>query len=168
MNPVPDIITTDLKILFIGFNPGERSALTGYHFAGHSNRFWKLLALSGLTPCQLRPEQDRLLLSYGYGISNIVARPSKTAAEITKDEYKEGRTILLDKLQRYQPKIACYVGIGVYKEFAQRSVVKCGIQDRNIIPKITDFIVPSPSGLNRIKLDDQLSYYQQLYGLVFC
>lgn len=167
MHPVSDIITPGLKILFIGFNPGQRSAVTGHHFAGHSNRFWKLLALAGLTPYQLKPEQDHLLPSFGYGITNIVARPSRTAAEIAKAEYHEGRKILLEKLKHYQPKIACFAGIGVYKEFAQQSVLNCGQQASPMVRGVVDFVVPSPSGLNRIKLDEQLRYYQLLAGLSF-
>lgn len=167
MHPVSDIITPGLKILFIGFNPGQRSAVSGHHFAGHSNRFWKLLAFSGLTPYQLKPEQDYLLTHFGYGITNIVARPSRTAAEITKIEYQAGRKILLEKLKHYQPKIACFAGIGVYKEFARQPVVNCGQQDLPTVLGIVDFVVPSPSGLNRIKFDEQLMYYQQLAGLAF-
>jgi TDG/mug DNA glycosylase family protein len=167
MHPVPDIIAPGLKILFIGFNPGQRSAVTGHHFAGHSNRFWKLLALSGLTPYQLKPEQDSLLTTLGYGITNIVSRPSRTAAEITKAEYQAGRVILLKKIQHYQPAIACYAGIGVYKEFTGQATVHCGQQPTGVLAPVVDFVVPSPSGLNRIKLEDQLRYYRQLAGLVF-
>ena len=166
MRPVPDIIKPDLKILFIGFNPGERSSLTGHHFAGRSNRFWKLLALAALTPYQLRPDQDNLLPSFGYGITNIVSRPSRTAAEITKEEYAAGREILYAKLCRYHPKIACFAGIGVYKQFARLSTVSCGRQDAGMVPGIIDFVLPSPSGLNRIRPDEQLSYYRLLATLI--
>jgi len=167
MQAVPDIIADHLRILFIGFNPGQRSAETGHHFAGHSNRFWKLLAQSGLTPVQLKPEQDTALLDLGHGITNIVARPSRTAAELSKAEYQEGRDILKQKLIHYRPRIACYAGIGVYKEFARLPVVQCGQQPHSIIPGIIDFVVPSPSGLNRMPFDKQLMYYQLLHGLVF-
>ena len=80
MNQVPDIIVPNLNILFIGYNPVARSAETGHHFAGYSNKFWKLLAAAGLTPYQFKPEEDKKLLSLGLGITNIVARPSRAAA----------------------------------------------------------------------------------------
>lgn len=166
MPEVHDIIAANLKILFIGFNPGNRSAATGHHFAGPSNRFWKLLAKSSLTPTEIRPENDETLLQFGYGITNIVARPSRTAAEISREEYQEGREILRNKLAVYKPKIACYAGIGVYKQFAQISAVKCGRQATSVIPGVIDFVVPSPSGLNRILFDDQLAYYQELQRLM--
>jgi len=165
MPQVHDIIAKNLKILFIGYNPGNRSAAIGHHFAGPTNRFWKLLHHSGLTPVQIRPEDDEILLDFGFGLTNIVARPSRSAAELTREDYRLGREILRQKLQIYRPRIACYVGIGVYKQFAQIKNVKCGLQPFNVIPGVIDFVVPSPSGLNRMGFSEQLVYYQELKQL---
>lgn len=165
MQEVPDIICPGLRILFIGFNPGMRSAETGHHFAGYSNRFWKLLFASELTPRQLKPEEDVTLPEYGYGITNIVSRPTRAAAEITKDEYRLGREKLKTKLARNMPFIAAYAGIGVYQEFAARKEVACGKQAESMVEGITDFVLPSPSGLNRMLFNDQLGYYVSLRQL---
>lgn len=166
MQEVPDIIGYNLKILFVGFNPGLRSAETGHHFAGYSNKFWKLLYSSGLTPYQFKPEQDGQLLTVGFGITNIVARPSRTAAEITKEEYQTGREILKDKLRQYRPQFACFAGVGVYREFIGRPDIKCGSQPVGAVAGVTDFVVPSPSGLTRILFQDQLAFYQELARLM--
>ncbi len=166
MREVRDVIGPDLAILFVGFNPGARSAITGHHFAGHSNRFWKLLAAAGLTPRQFRPEEDGDLLTLGLGITNIVARPTRAAAEITAEEYRLGREDLRRKLARWQPRIACYAGIGVYREFAGLREVACGRQPQSVVPGIVDFVVPSPSGLNRITFQEQLAYYWELRRLM--
>ena len=115
MKEVADIIRPDLKVLFIGFNPGMRSALTGHHFAGHTNKFWKLLYAARLTADQLAPNEDKQLLQFGYGILISSPRSSRTAAEISPEEYRQGRLILLAKLACFRPRIACYAGIGVYK-----------------------------------------------------
>lgn len=165
MQEVNDIVDSGLKILFIGFNPGARSAETGHHFAGFSNRFWKLLYTARLTPYQLKPEEDGMLLEYGYGITNIVARPTRAAAEITKEEYRQGRLALREKLTRFQPRIAGYAGIGVYKEFAELKAVACGRQPVSVVPEVIDFVLPSPSGLNRMTFAEQLEYYKSLHGL---
>lgn len=165
MQEVADIIAPNLKILFIGYNPGVRSAETGHHFAGYSNRFWKLLNAAGFTPVQLKPEEDRRMLQYGYGITNIVARPSRTAAEITKDEYRAGRLMLREKLELYKPFFACYAGIGVYREFSQAKTLVCGLQEKSVAAGVRDYVVPSPSGLNRMLFSEQLKYYQELYKL---
>lgn len=166
MKEVPDIIATKLKILFVGYNPGKRSAETGHHFAGYSNRFWKLLYEAGLTLHQLKPEADHTILEYGYGITNIVARPSRTAAEINKTEFLVGREILRQKLAVYQPRIACYAGIGVYKEFSGLKNLVCGVQPNSVVAEVLDFVVPSPSGLNRMTFAEQLHFYNILHNLV--
>lgn len=166
MKSVADIIQSRLRILFIGFNPGLRSAETGCHFAGHSNRFWRLLAESALTPRRLRPEEGAVLLQFGYGITNIVSRPSRAAAEISKAEYQAGAKILKDKLACYRPRLACYAGIGVYREFAVKKEVACGLQRDSVVPPIADFVVPSPSGLNRITFDEQLHWYRELKRII--
>ncbi|CQR72664.1 G/U mismatch-specific DNA glycosylase [Sporomusa ovata DSM 2662] len=162
MKQVPDIIAANLKILFIGFNPGTRSAETGHHFAGYSNKFWKLLAAAALTPYQFKPEEDGKLLAFGLGITNIVPRPSRTAAEITKAEYQAGRIILQEKLLLYKPQVACFAGVGVYREFTKQARVTCGWQAASVVSGVADFVVPSPSGLTRILFAEQLTYYQEL------
>lgn len=162
MQEVPDIIRPGLAVLFVGFNPGARSAATGHHFAGYSNRFWKLLAAAGLTPRQLRPEEDGLLPAFGCGITNIVARPTRAAAEITREEYRLGRAALREKLAFYRPRVACYAGIGVYREFSGRKDVACGRQPQSVVADVADFVVPSPSGLNRITFAEQLAHYRRL------
>lgn len=162
LRPVPDVIAPGLTILFIGFNPGIRSAETSHHFAGPSNRFWKLLAESGLTPRRYRPEEDFDLLELGFGITNIVPRPTRAAAEITKEEFLEGRKHLITKLKRYKPLIACYEGIGVYREAAQITEVNCGRQPQSLVKGVIDFVVSSPSGLNRIPYAEQLKFYVEL------
>jgi TDG/mug DNA glycosylase family protein len=165
MNQITDILDNNLRILFIGFNPGLRSAETGHHFAGYSNRFWKLLKEAGLTPGLFKPEEDRKLLTLGYGITNIVARPSREASEITKDEYALGREELKQKLAFYKPLVACYVGIGVYREFSKIKNIICGRQPVSIVPGVLDFVVPSPSGKNPILFSVQLEYYRELQRL---
>ncbi|CUH94824.1 hypothetical protein P22_0890 [Propionispora sp. 2/2-37] len=163
---VKDVIAYNLSILFIGFNPGLKSGETGCHFAGPSNRFWRLLADSGLTPRKLAPAEDRLLLTWGYGITNIVSRPTRSAAEITRQEYATGRAELKLKLQTYKPQIACYVGIGVYRQFTGKSKIACGLQPEPAIPGMLDFVVSSPSGLNRIPVQTQLACFEELKSLM--
>ena len=87
---IPNLLADNLKILFMGINPGLRSAAIGHHFAGHSNRFWRLLVDSGLTSERLTAEQDFRFLELHYGITNIVPRSTATAAEITRSEFEAG------------------------------------------------------------------------------
>src|SRR5215203_4676121 len=84
-----DRVKPPLRLLFVGINPGVRSALTGHHFAGYSNRFWNLLHLSGLTPELLRAPDDHRLPAWGYGITNLIARPTPGIDTLRPEEYVE-------------------------------------------------------------------------------
>jgi double-stranded uracil-DNA glycosylase len=162
---VPDCLAKNLTILFVGFNPGIMSSQLGHHFANPTNRFWTVLYKAELTPRKLTPQEDRSLLDFGFGITNIVARPTKSAADITAAEYEKGRVHLKKKIQQYQPKIVCYVGKGVYEKFSGRRGVSWGIQNEGVINGVIDFVAPSTSGLVRMKLDDMISIYKELQML---
>ncbi len=159
---IPNLLANDLKILFIGINPGLRSAAIQHHFAGHSNRFWKLLADSEITPKRLQPEADNLLLNYGYGVTNIVPRTTATASELTREEFLAGSQRLMELLQKYQPRIAAFLGKDTYRYMVRGNTFNWGLQQQNIIHPVIDFVLPNPSGLNRMPYQVQLQWYCQL------
>ncbi|QDP39682.1 G/U mismatch-specific DNA glycosylase [Radiobacillus deserti] len=162
LQPIPDHIKENLKVLFIGFNPSIRSSETGHHFANPNNRFWNILYEAGLTPRKFAPEEDVKLLELGYGLTNIVARPTKEAAEITKEEYQEGTLELQRKIITYKPRVLCFVGKGVYEEYSKNRRVKWGVQEYPIMPGVVEFVAPSSSGLIRMKQQDIVDIYKQL------
>lgn len=165
MNLVPDRIKEHLHILFVGFNPSIRSSETGHHFANPNNRFWRILFEAGLTPRKFTAAEDDLLLELGFGITNIVARPTKAADEITKEEYREGREILKQKVAVIKPKIVCYVGKGVYLQFSGKKEAPWGIQEEAVVPGTVDFVAPSSSGLVRMRLEKMVQIYRGLLQL---
>jgi double-stranded uracil-DNA glycosylase len=162
LKPIQDHIRMNLKILFVGFNPSIRSSETGHHFANPNNRFWKILFEAGVTPSQLKASEDFRLLELGYGLTNIVSRPTKAADEITKAEYRQGSIILRKKIMEYKPKIVCYVGKGVYQEFSKKKNIPWGIQQESVMISSIDFVAPSSSGLVRMKLEEIVAIYRQL------
>jgi len=166
LKPVPDRIKEDLKVLFVGFNPSIRSSETGRHFANPNNRFWKILQEAGLTPRKFQAAEDELLLDLGFGITNIVSRPTKAADEITNQEYKEGKEILKQKIARFKPSIICYVGKGVYQQFSGNKTVPWGVQKESVVPGTIDFVAPSSSGLVRMRVDEIVEIYKQLPSLI--
>ncbi|MCP1122005.1 G/U mismatch-specific DNA glycosylase [Bacillus sp. 3103sda1] len=166
MKPVNDHIKKGLKILFVGFNPSIRSSETGHHFANPNNRFWKILHEAGLTPRKYDASEDYKLLDLDMGLTNIVARPTKAADEITKEEYKEGKEILKQKITQLKPEVVCFVGKGVYQEYSGRKVAPWGQQPESVIPGTIDFVAPSSSGLVRIRLEEIVKIYKQLAQLV--
>lgn len=162
LEPIPDHLQEGLKILFVGFNPSIRSSETGFHYANPTNRFWKILHEAGLTPRKFAPHENRELLELGYGLTNIVDRPTNEAAEITKEEYKEGAILLRKKIEAYRPNAVCFVGKGVYKEFSQKKKIDWGVQEDPVVPGAIEFVAPSSSGLVRIKLNDIVDVYRGL------
>src|SRR3954469_20189386 len=91
---IRDVVGPDLRVLFVGINPGLYSAATGHHFARPGNRFWPALFASGFTPQLMKPWEERQLLQQGIGITNIVARASAAAAELSADEFLAGAKVL--------------------------------------------------------------------------
>ena len=171
---LPDIVSGGLKILFVGFNPGIQSAREGHHYAGASNRFWRLLHESGLTPCRLSPVEDRKLLDYGYGSTNIADRPTRQAGELTAEELAEGCTALAGLISQIRPEIVCHVGIGVYRIFKSqmegipksRLKVTTGLQKENLIDGVKDYVCSNPSGLNTIPYCSQLDCFKLLMRII--
>lgn len=136
-------------MLFVGINPGVRSAQTGHHFAGPSNRFWKLLFQSGLVPEPVKHEDDDRLPSFGFGITNICARATPGIDTLMPEEFVEGREKLRRKILRYQPKIVAMVGVTVFRAMfpARKGAVTLGLQPETIGGTAV-FVLPNPSGRN--------------------
>lgn len=172
--PLPDIVSYGLKILFIGYNPGILSGKTGHHYSHKSNRFWKLLSESGLTPYRFEPVEDIRLLELGFGSTNIVDAPTKSANELKAPELKEGSQLLYELIKEIKPRIACYVGIGVYRTFAsnilnvsyERVNINTGILPNSIVEGTIDFVCSSTSGLNTIPYTEQLRCFRELKNLL--
>lgn len=144
---VPDVLGTGLDVLFCGINPGLMSAVTGHHFARPGNRFWPALHLSGFTPRQLRPDEEDQLPGLGLGITNVVARATAGAAELSADEYRAGGEILRAKVLEYEPCWLAVVGIGAYRvAFADRKAA-LGRQAATV-GGTRVWVLPNPSGLN--------------------
>ena len=138
-----------MRVLFVGINPGVRSAQTGHHFAGPSNRFWKLLFESGLVAQPVRHEDDDRLPSLGFGITNICARATPGIDTLTPQEYVVGREKLRRKILRYKPGIVAMVGVTVFRAMfpARKGAVALGLQPETIGGAAV-FVLPNPSGRN--------------------
>lgn len=134
-------------MLFCGINPGLYSGATGHHFARPGNRFWPALHLSGFTPRLLSPWEEHLLLNLGLGITNLVARATASAAELTVRELRFGRRRLERKVKRYSPTWVAMVGIGAYRTAFERPGALVGQQPESV-GRAGLWVLPNPSGLN--------------------
>ena len=168
--PLRDRIRPGVRILFVGINPGIRSSLTGHHFAGFSNRFWKLLYESGLVPEPISYRDDDRLPEWEYGITNIVARPTPGIDTLRPDEYVAGRLRLRRKVYRYRPRILAAVGVTVFRAlFPERTgAVTLGPQPERIGASDV-FVLPNPSGRNaNFTYQEMLAAFRTLREVAGC
>jgi TDG/mug DNA glycosylase family protein len=145
-----DRVGRGVRILLVGINPGVRSALLDHHFAGHSNRFWKLLFDAGVVPEPLTWEDDVRLPEWGLGVTNLVARPTPGIDSLRRDEYSAGLTILRRKVRRWKPAVVAFVGVTLYRFVfavpASRAVPLGPVPDRFEGARVV--VLPNPSGRN--------------------
>jgi TDG/mug DNA glycosylase family protein len=160
-----DRIGPRVRVLFVGINPGLRSAATGHHFAGYSNRFWKLLFESGLVAEPITYLEDARLPEWGFGITNLVPRATAGIDELRPEDYRRGAKVLLRKVARHRPEILALVGVTVWRALAascgvggRTGPVRLGRQDLEI-GDARVWVLPNPSGRNAT-----LSYAEMLHA----
>jgi TDG/mug DNA glycosylase family protein len=144
---LPDVIAPDLDVLFCGINPGLYTAAVQQHFGRPGNRFWPTIHKAGFTPQLFHPSEQYGLLQHGCGITNVVARATAAAAELSSSELVAGASALRVKVEHYRPRVLAIVGIGAYRTGFGRPKAKMGLQEETIgVARI--WILPNPSGLN--------------------
>jgi double-stranded uracil-DNA glycosylase len=144
---IPDVIGPGLRVLFAGINPGLYSAAVGRHFARPGNRFWPALHASGFTPSLLKPEQQDELPALGLGITNVAARATARADELSPGELRAGGEILAAKACRLRPQWLAVVGVTAYRIAFGQPAAATGPQDA-AIGGARAWVLPNPSGLN--------------------
>jgi TDG/mug DNA glycosylase family protein len=159
---VPDVIAPRLKVLFVGINPGLYSGAVRHHFARPGNRFWSALHKSGFTSHRLSPYEERELLKYGCGITNLVNRATANAAELAEKELCAGARRLMAKVRRHRPRVVAVLGVGAYQAAFGHTRVRIGEQPEQIgSTKI--WVLPNPSGLNaNYQLPDLARLFRKL------
>ncbi len=144
---VPDVIAPDLRVLFCGINPSLYTAAVGRHFARPGNRFWRALDEAGFTDRRLAPSEDRRLLDVGLGITNLVARATAAAADLSDEELAEGARELARKVRRCRPGYLAVLGITAYRVAFGHPRAEVGPQAETI-GSTPIWVLPNPSGIN--------------------
>ncbi|HEX9627987.1 MAG TPA: G/U mismatch-specific DNA glycosylase [Acidiferrobacterales bacterium] len=159
---VPDVIAPGLDVLFVGINPSLYSAAVGHHFARPGNRFWPVLHRSGFTPRRLAPHEERALLRHGCGITNVVARATANATELSRAELRAGGRRLAATVHRLKPRIVAVLGVGAYRTAFERPRAAIGEQAERLAGAAI-WVLPNPSGLNaHDQLDELVRLFRQL------
>jgi double-stranded uracil-DNA glycosylase len=144
---IPDVVAPGLRVLFAGINPGLYSAATGQHFARPGNRFWPALHQSGFTPRQLRPDEQQQLLESGLGITNIVARATARADELSAAELRSGGASLTALATSLGVRCLAVLGITAYRAAFGAPDAVVGPQPLSPGGAVV-WVLPNPSGLN--------------------
>lgn len=162
---VQDILDYNLKALFVGINPGLTSTARGHHYAGPTNHFWPCLSVSGLVDRKVTFEEDKdLARLYRLGFTNLTARTTRKASELTLAEQREGTPVLNTKFETFRPRVACFVGKGIYEIYSKQKCKELGLQKQTIPWKTGDgetviFVMPSTSGIvSAYQKPDKIKY----------
>jgi len=150
-SPLPDYLAPGLRILFVGINPGLRSAALRHHYAGPSNRFWKLLYEASLVPERLSYREDFRLPEWGLGLTNLVPRPTAGMEDLTPQDYAAGRLVLMRKVRRYRPRVIALLGMTLYPILFPREPKQSGRRPglQPVTLHESDIVLlPNPSGRN--------------------
>jgi TDG/mug DNA glycosylase family protein len=161
---VPDVIGPGLRVLFCGINPGLYTAAIGHHFGRPGNRFWPALHAAGFTPRLFDPSEEQELLPLGLGITNVVARATAGADELTPREVVAGGRALAARVQEYAPQYLAVLGIGAYRTAFARPKAVVGLQP-DPIGETRVWVLPNPSGLNaHYQAKDLVKVFRELRG----
>lgn len=161
---LPDILEPGLRLVFVGYNPSLAAARAGHYYAGKQNFFYRLLYGHGFTPVLLAPHEDHTLPQYGIGLTDLCPIPSAQAAHLPRGALRAGRDGLRAKLERYQPRLVCFNGLGVYRAFTGQAKVYPGPQPEGI-GTIRVSVVPSTSPANNGLLRERDAAFAELVRL---
>lgn len=160
-----DRLRPPVRVLLVGINPGVRSSQVGHHFAGPSNRFWKLLYESRLVPEPIGFADDGRLHEWGFGITNLIPRPTPGIDTLRPEEYAAGARTLRRKIRRVRPEVVAFVGVTLFRAvFGRRTgqAVELGLQAERL-EGARVFVLPNPSGRNaHYSYGDMLDAFRRL------
>lgn len=153
-----------MKLVIVGSNPGEQSVRVGHYYAGRDNQFWPLLYESGVIPEPLEYRDDKRVIEFGIGLTDLVKRPTRSIEELERQEFAEGRILLSQKLEELTPTIVAFHGPVVFEKFAQRSC-KLGLQKDSLYGAKV-FVLPAAEGKTAKAGGTKLRYFRQLARLM--
>ena len=156
------ILAPGLSVVFCGLNPAASAARDGHNFSNRSNRFWRTLHLAGFTPRLLQPHEERELLHYGCGLTAVVSRPTRTAAELVRQDYLDAAPAFEAKIRHYAPATLAFLGKAAYKAISGKNDIAWGKQPAKFAGADV-WLLPNPSGLNRaFTLENLTDHYRAM------
>ena len=164
MKTLPDYLRKGMKLVIVGCNPSESSVRAGHYYAGRGNQFWPMLYESGVVPEPFDYPDDRRVIEFGIGLTDLVKRPTRGVEELNREDFAEGRIVLAQKLEEFSPRVVAFNGKLTYEQFAQR---KCryGLQKGSLYGAQI-YVLPSTSGQNARGKAERAKHFRNLARLL--
>jgi double-stranded uracil-DNA glycosylase len=164
MKTLPDYLRKGMKLVIVGCNPSESSVRAGHYYAGRGNLFWPTLYESGVVPEPFDYPDDRRVIEFGIGLTDLVKRPTKALEELKREDFAEGRIVLAQKLVEYLPRVIAFNGKLTYEQFAQR---KCryGVQ-KELLYGAQVYVLPTITGHESRTKGEHVKHFRNLARLV--
>ena len=158
---VDDLVGPSPRLVFVGINPGLWTAATNTHFAHPSNRFWPALGRAGIVtrdiPSTGMDDEDRAhVVGRGIAITNLVARATVRASDLTRAELRDGGAALEERIRDWGPRVVAVAGVTAYRTAFRRPKAVEGLQEEGL-GGAQLWVVPNPSGLNAHETVDTLA-----------
>jgi mismatch-specific thymine-DNA glycosylase len=153
-----------MKLVIVSCNPTESSVRVGHYYAGRDNEFWPILFESGVVPEPFDYHDDKRVIEFGIGLTDLVKRPSKSADMLSREDFAEGRIVLSQKLEEFTPRVVAFNGKLAYEQFAQRKC-KCGLQKEHLYGARVYVLPCTPSQPAQGKAE-KLLHFRKLAQLV--
>jgi len=164
MKTLPDHLRKGMKLVIVGCNPTESSVRTGHYYSGRGNPFWPVLYETGVIPEPLEYRDDKRIIEFAIGLTDLVKRPTRTVVELTREDFAEGRIVLSQKLGEYVPHVIAFNGKNVYEQFAQRRV-KLGLQKETLYGACI-YVLPATDAQHMQGSRERVAHFRKLAALV--
>jgi len=164
MRTLPDHLRKGMKLVIVNCNPTESSVRVGHYYSGRGNDFWPILFDGGVIPEPFDYHDDKRVIEFGIGLTNLVARPTRSVEELSRQDFAEGRIVLSQKLEEFVPRVVAFNGKLTYEQFAQR---KCryGVQ-KELLYGARIYVLPLTDGPNTKDRGEKLRHFRKLADLV--
>ena len=164
MKTLPDHLRKGMKLVIVGCNPTESSVRTGHYYSGRENPFWPMMYETGVIPEPLEYRDDKRIIEFAIGLTDLVKRPTRSLAELTREDYAEGRIVLSQKLGEFMPHVIAFNGKSVYEQFAQRRA-KLGLQ-KELLYGARVYVLPATDSHHSQKQKDRILHFRKLAALI--
>ncbi len=164
MKTLPDYLRKGMKLVIVGCNPTESSVRCGHYYSGRGNQFWRILHESGVVPEPFDYPDDKRVIEFGIGLTDLVKRPTKTIPELTREDYAEGRFLLSRRLEEFLPRVIAFNGKDTYEQFSQRKS-KYGVQ-KELLYGAKVYVLPYTNGTEVPNRPERVKHFRRLAQLV--